>query len=81
MKDFAGKIAFITGGAAGAGLGQAKVFAKAGMRVAIADMRQDALDGAAKEIAAYSGAKGNDILTLRVDLTNREEYTVAADKL
>jgi NADP-dependent 3-hydroxy acid dehydrogenase YdfG len=51
MKDFAGKIAFITGAAAGAGLGQAKVFAKAGMRVAIADIRQVALDKAAAEIA------------------------------
>ena len=28
MKNFAGKIAFITGGASGAGLGQAKVFGR-----------------------------------------------------
>ncbi|MCL2408711.1 MAG: hypothetical protein FWC96_03750 [Oscillospiraceae bacterium] len=40
MKNFSGKIAFITGGASGAGLGQAKVFAKAGMKVTIADMRR-----------------------------------------
>ncbi|MDR1206092.1 MAG: SDR family NAD(P)-dependent oxidoreductase [Peptococcaceae bacterium] len=81
MKDFAGKIAFITGGASGAGLGQAKVFSKAGMKVAIADIRQDALDGAVGEIAAYSGAKGSDILAIKVDLTNREEYAAAADKI
>ena len=80
MKDFAGKIAFITGGASGAGLGQAKVFWKAGMKVAIADVRQDALNSAVEELIAY-GAKKEDILALKVDLTNREEYIAAADKV
>ena len=46
MKDFAGKVAFITGGASGAGLGQAKVFSEAGCKVVIADIRQDHLDEA-----------------------------------
>jgi NAD(P)-dependent dehydrogenase (short-subunit alcohol dehydrogenase family) len=81
MKDFNGKIAFITGGAAGAGLGQAKVFSKAGMKVAIADLRQDALDRAVAEIAAYSGAKESDILPLKFDLTDRAAYTAAADRV
>ena len=40
MKDFKGKVAFITGGASGAGFGQAKVFSEAGMKVVIADIRQ-----------------------------------------
>ena len=80
MKDFAGKIAFITGAGAGAGLGQAKVFAKAGMRVAIADIRQDALDKAAGEIVDYAGCKKEDVLTLQFDLTDREAYAAAADK-
>lgn len=80
MKDFAGKICFVTGGASGAGLGQAKVFGKAGMKVAIADVRQDALDNAVKEIEAY-GIKKEDILALKVDLTNRDEYKAAADKV
>ena len=80
MKDFAGKIAFITGGAAGAGLGQAKVFAKAGMRVAIADIRKDSLDKAAGEIIEYAGCKKEDVLPLQFDLTDRAAYTAAADK-
>ena len=46
MKDFAGKVAFITGGASGAGLGQAKVFSEAGCKIVIADIRQDHLDEA-----------------------------------
>ncbi len=81
MKNFAGKICFITGGASGAGLGQAKLFSKSGMKVAIADVRQDALDNAVKEIIAFSGCAESDVLALKVDLTNREEYTAAADKV
>ncbi|MCL2126589.1 MAG: SDR family NAD(P)-dependent oxidoreductase [Oscillospiraceae bacterium] len=80
MKDFAGKIAFITGAAAGAGLGQAKVFAKAGMKVAIADIRQDSLDKAVSEIVEYAGCKKEDILPLQFDLTDRVAYAAAADK-
>lgn len=78
MKDFAGKIAFITGGASGAGLGQAKLFSKAGMKVVIADVRQEALDKAIEELKAY-GAKASDILAIKVDLTDRKDYTAAAD--
>ena len=80
MKDFKGKIAFITGAAAGAGLGQAKVFAKEGMKVAIADIRSEALDKAALDIVDYAGCKIEDILKLPFDLTDREAYAAAADK-
>ena len=81
MKDFKGKIAFITGGASGAGLGQAKVFSKAGMKVAIADVRQDALDKAVGEIIAYSGCAAADVLPICFDLTDRVAYKAAADKV
>jgi len=79
MKNFKGKIAFITGGASGAGLGQAKVFSKAGMRVAIADVREEALAAAVKEIVAYSGCAESDVLSIRFDLTDREAYKAASD--
>ena len=46
MADYAGKVAFITGGASGAGFGQASVFAEAGCRIAIADIRRAAIDEA-----------------------------------
>ena len=71
MKNFAGKICFVTGGASGAGLGQAKLFAKNGMKVAIADVRQDALDKAAKEIVAYAGCAESDVLPADVDLATQ----------
>jgi NAD(P)-dependent dehydrogenase (short-subunit alcohol dehydrogenase family) len=34
MKDLAGRVAFVTGGSSGIGLGLVKVLAEAGMRVA-----------------------------------------------
>ena len=80
MRDFKGKIVFVSGGASGAGLGQAKVFGREGMKVAIADVRADALENAKKELIAF-GIPEKDILPLKVDLTNRAEYTAAADKV
>ena len=81
MKNFAGKICFVSGGASGAGLGQAKLFAKHGMKVAIGDVRQDALDNAVKEIVAYAGCPESDVLAIKVDLTDRADYTACADKI
>ena len=80
MRDFKGKIVFVTGGASGAGLGQAKVFGREGMKVCIADVRQDALDNAVEELVKF-GIPREDILAQKVDLTNREQYTAAADKV
>lgn len=44
--EFKGKLAFITGGANGVGLGQAKVFGRAGCKVIITDINQDRLQQA-----------------------------------
>ena len=77
MKDFAGKVAFITGGASGAGFGQAKVFSEAGCRVVIADIRQDHLDDA----MAYFREKKADVHTIKLDITDRKAYAAAADEV
>jgi len=76
MKDFTGKVAFITGGASGAGLGQAKVFSEAGMKVVIADVRQDHLD----EAAAYFKGKKALVHAIKLDITDRKAYAKAADE-
>jgi NAD(P)-dependent dehydrogenase (short-subunit alcohol dehydrogenase family) len=76
MKDFAGKIAFITGGASGAGLGQAKLFGGLGAKVTIVDIRQEAIDKAVAELKGL----GIDVLGLQMDLTNRAQYAAAADR-
>jgi NAD(P)-dependent dehydrogenase (short-subunit alcohol dehydrogenase family) len=77
MKDFAGKVAFITGGGSGAGLGQAKVFSEAGCRICIADIRQDHLD----EAKAYFKEKKVKIHAIKLDITDRKAYTEAADEV
>jgi len=75
MQDFAGKVAFITGGASGAGFGQAKVFSKAGCKIAIADIRQDALDNAAAELKRG----GATVYPVKLDITDRDAFARAAD--
>ena len=77
MKDFTGKILFITGGASGAGLGQAKVFSEAGCKVVIADIRQDHLD----EAMAYFRKKKAEVHTIKLDITDRKAYAAAADEV
>jgi len=77
MKDFAGKIAFITGGASGAGFGQAKVFSEAGCKVVIADIRQDHLD----EAMAYFKEKKAPVHAIKLDITDRKAYAAAADEV
>ncbi|MBN2239621.1 MAG: SDR family NAD(P)-dependent oxidoreductase [Dehalococcoidales bacterium] len=77
MKDFTGKVAFITGGASGAGLGQAKVFSEAGCKVVIADIRQDHLD----EAVAWFKGRNADVHAIKLDITDREAYAAAADEV
>ena len=76
MKDFKDKVAFITGGGSGAGLGQAKVFSAAGCKVVIADIRQDHLDQA---IAALK-KRGAQVHAIQLDITDRKAFERAADE-
>ncbi len=73
MRDVEGRVAFITGGGSGVGLGMAKAFVAAGMRVAIADIRADHLDAATTEL---EGA----VHPIRLDVTDREAFARAADE-
>ncbi len=75
MKNVEGKVAFITGGANGAGFGMAQAFSKAGMKVVIADIRQDSLDRA---MSCFKNARG--IHAIRLDVTDREAFERAADE-
>ena len=74
MKEVSGKVAFITGGGSGIGLGMAKVFTAAGMKVVIADVRQDHLD-AAKSVLKSAGPN---VHAIAVDVTDREAMERAA---
>jgi NAD(P)-dependent dehydrogenase (short-subunit alcohol dehydrogenase family) len=76
MEFVEGKVAFITGGGSGAGLGQAKVFSAAGCKVVIADIRKDHLDQAAAELRA----RGAQVHGIRLDITDRNAFKDAADE-
>ena len=85
MRDFAGKVAFITGGASGVGFGMAKAFSAAGMNVVIADIRQDHLDTAMKSLSgAGVGASGKGtgarVHPIRLDVMDRKAMARAADE-
>ena len=76
MKDFKGKLAFITGGASGAGFGQAQIFSEAGMKVVVADVRQDHIDNA----AAYFKGKDAQVHFIKLDVMDRKGWAAAADE-
>jgi NAD(P)-dependent dehydrogenase (short-subunit alcohol dehydrogenase family) len=54
MREFAGKTAFVTGGAAGIGLALGRAFAQSGMKVMLADIEPDALRAAVKSLQEIS---------------------------
>ncbi len=77
MTDVAGKVAFITGGGSGVGFGQASVFADAGCKVAIADVRREHLD----EAMDYLTGRGHDVMPVQLDITDRDAFQEAADEV
>jgi NADP-dependent 3-hydroxy acid dehydrogenase YdfG len=77
MDTFQNKVAFITGAASGIGLGLARTFAAAGMRVAMADKRAEVVTAAASELA-NSGAR---VLAVPLDVTDRIAWNSAADRV
>jgi len=64
-----GKSALVTGAASGIGKEIALAFARAGARVAVADLRREAAEAAAAEIAAAGGGGGTAI-GLAMDVTD-----------
>jgi NAD(P)-dependent dehydrogenase (short-subunit alcohol dehydrogenase family) len=78
MENVQGKVAFITGGASGIGLGMAKAFVSAGMKVVITDVREDRLDEA---MAGFQKlGQGDSVRCLKLDVTDRKAFASAADE-
>jgi NAD(P)-dependent dehydrogenase (short-subunit alcohol dehydrogenase family) len=74
INNFNNKTAFITGGAAGIGLGMARAFAERGMQLALADIDAAALAQAKAQLEA-SGTK---VLTFALDITDVDQLRRAA---
>jgi NAD(P)-dependent dehydrogenase (short-subunit alcohol dehydrogenase family) len=74
VKEFAGKVAFVTGAANGIGLGIARALAKEGVHVALADIERDRIERAAGEVASL----GVRTLALTLDVSDRAAVENAA---
>jgi NAD(P)-dependent dehydrogenase (short-subunit alcohol dehydrogenase family) len=74
MREFKGKTAFVTGGASGIGLAMAKAFAENGMNVMLADVEQNALDSALKDLNQY----GNHVRGVACDVADADSVERAA---
>ena len=75
MIDFAGRTAFVTGGANGVGIGVVRNLLNAGAKVAIADIRQDAID------AALASLDNREVMGVQLNVMDREGFRDAADKV
>ena len=75
MQDFEGKTAVVTGAGSGIGAGMARVFARAGMNVAVCDIRADAAAATAHEVEAAGGRA----VALTVDVSDHDSVRDAAD--
>ncbi len=75
MIDFAGRTAFVTGGANGVGIGIVRNLLEAGAKVAIADIRQDAID------KALSSLDNREVMGVQLNVMDRDGFRQAADRV
>jgi NAD(P)-dependent dehydrogenase (short-subunit alcohol dehydrogenase family) len=76
MRDFAGKVAVVTGGASGIGLGLATRFAQEGMKVVLADVEGPALDAAVADLRRQE----HDVTGVLTDVSKRVSVEALAEQ-
>ncbi|MBB6546964.1 SDR family oxidoreductase [Nonomuraea rubra] len=69
---------FITGGAQGIGLGMARAFARAGARLALADLDEERLQSAKRELAALTG-DDSAVAVFPLNVRDREAFARVVD--
>jgi NAD(P)-dependent dehydrogenase (short-subunit alcohol dehydrogenase family) len=74
MLQLSGRTAFVTGGANGIGLGLARALLAEGCKVAIADIREDAIAAALKTL------DNQDVIGVPLDVASRSGFADAADR-
>lgn len=77
IKDFAGKTAVLTGAGSGFGLECARIGARLGMKLVLADVQQDALDRAAAEMKAV----GAEVLAQQLDVSDAAQMEHLAQRV
>ena len=75
MKNLTGRVAVITGAASGFGLEAARLAARGGMKIVMADVQADALDVAVAEIRSL----GAEVLPFRLDVSRAAEVDALAE--
>lgn len=75
MKEFAGKIAIVTGAASGIGLGLARTFARAGMSLVLSDIHRERLDAAVEQVREL----GANAVSVPADVSQRADVQKIAD--
>ena len=78
MQDVQGRVAFVTGGASGIGLGIAGAFVEAGMKVVLADLREDHIAEAMADFDRRGRARN--VHAIQLDVTDRKAMAAAADE-
>ena len=71
--DFSGHVAFVTGAGSGMGLATARAFAEAGAAVTLADVNDDQLQAAERELHQA----GHRVLTVRCDVADEDQVAAA----
>ncbi|HET6409867.1 MAG TPA: glucose 1-dehydrogenase [Chthoniobacteraceae bacterium] len=74
--DFTGKVALVTGAAAGMGLATAQAFAEAGANVVLADFREDVVHAEAEKLVAA----GHKAIAVRCDVSDDSQVAAMVDR-
>ena len=77
MKELTDKVAVVTGGASGIGLGMAKALARAGVRIALLDLEERALAPAEASVRDVGG----DVVGIPADVSSRYSLDAAAQRV
>ena len=75
MENLTGKVAFVTGGASGIGLGMARAFLDEGMKVALADWNDEHIASAQEQLAG-----SNAVHFVKTNVAERDSLRAAAEE-
>src|SRR5215469_9716357 len=74
--DYSGKVALVTGAAAGMGLATARAFAEAGAAVVLADFKEEAVKAEAQNLVAA----GHKATAVRCDVSDDAQVAAMVDR-